>query len=49
MSHEPERDGCGVYIALLIIGIAIAIFVPFLWIAVGWAVLYLVIKAVKRS
>ena len=48
MSHKPEKDGCGVYIAIFIISIPIAIFVPFLWLVVGCAFLYLVMDLIKK-
>jgi len=48
MSHKPEKDGCGFYIALFIICIPIAIFVPFLLIVVACAFLYLVNHEFKK-
>ena len=39
-----KSDGCGVWIAILILAIPVAIFIPFLWIFVAIAVFYLITK-----
>ena len=38
---KPKKFGCGFYIACIIISIPISMFVPFLWIVVAFAVMYI--------
>jgi hypothetical protein len=41
---DKTSDGCGVWFAILVLAIPVAIFVPFVWIIVACAVIYLITK-----